>query len=568
MAVEVALLTNFNQGFSSSLRLLACTAQLDAKLIAFCTILTVAFSIIFSFKQSRYFILHSHPISNVKKYLRIHKTCLRCIKCGLKSLKGLKNNLKGKVKCAAKYSKKTSISCCCYVSRKGYSSSKSTVSQLLKLRRLGPLFRPLTPGNAYLLWSFLSMITKMKNLRMFRRIRREGWSEPQLTKINANIFIEECFDQTNNTLVTTCEANYQQEDLSVNLNTQDVIQTQIKMCTKVRLYRRLPLKSMSRVWGTINSLELPVYLRKPFFHFYSWMFSCNLAEMDIEDLTQFKNLSEFFRRALKPDVRVIDQYSCLISPCDGTVLHYGKVKSGHLEQVKGVTYTLQSFLGKQTWPKPNGLLSTQDKTLDDEHQYEKSILTNPNNSLFHCVIYLAPGDYHRFHSPAEWQIYARRHFPGELFSVNPAVVKWLKGILSLNERAVYYGQWKYGFFSMTPVGATNVGSIKVYSDDELITNSKNITSETLEHKLYKDFCSTTASTETTNTPSASIASDKSSMGGIEMRRGEPFGEFNLGSTIVLIFEAPSDFKFDVKKRTKVYYGQELGSSESGNVTRL
>jgi len=34
----------------------------------------------------------------------------------------------------------------------------------------------------------------------------------------------------------------------------------------------------------------------------------------------------------------------------------------------------------------------------------------------------------------------------------------------LNERAVYVGEWEHGFFSMTAVGATNVGSIKVHSD--------------------------------------------------------------------------------------------------------
>ena len=146
---------------------------------------------------------------------------------------------------------------------------------------------------------------------------------------------------------------------------------------------------------------------------------------------------------------------------------------GYVEQVKGVDYLLEAFLGKQNWPTNqlnDTMSSLNDTKIDNPAEYhamyEKSILKNPKeNCLYHCVIYLAPGDYHRFHSPTDWEIFYRRHFPGELFSVNPCVAKWLKGLFNLNERVVYYGEWKYGFFSMTAVGATNVGSIKVYMDE-------------------------------------------------------------------------------------------------------
>ena len=40
--------------------------------------------------------------------------------------------------------------------------------------------------------------------------------------------------------------------------------------------------------------------------------------------------------------------------------------------------------------------------------------------------------------------------------------------------------------------------------------------------------------------------------------GQLIGDFNLGSTVVLIFEAPKKFKFSVYEGQKVRYGQGIG----------
>ncbi len=53
---------------------------------------------------------------------------------------------------------------------------------------------------------------------------------------------------------------------------------------------------------------------------------------------------------------------------------------------------------------------------------------------------------------------------GSLMSVNPGVARWIKELFCHNERVVLSGEWPHGFFSLTAVGATNVGSIRIYFD--------------------------------------------------------------------------------------------------------
>lgn len=49
----------------------------------------------------------------------------------------------------------------------------------------------------------------------------------------------------------------------------------------------------------------------------------------------------------------------------------------------------------------------------DWKEYKRKLLHNKDNELYQFVVYLAPGDYHRFHSPADLKIKFRRHFQGE-----------------------------------------------------------------------------------------------------------------------------------------------------------
>eukprot|EP01130_Rhizamoeba_saxonica_P016067 TRINITY_DN7353_c0_g1_i2.p1 TRINITY_DN7353_c0_g1~~TRINITY_DN7353_c0_g1_i2.p1 ORF type:complete len:229 (-),score=59.77 TRINITY_DN7353_c0_g1_i2:90-776(-) len=132
--------------------------------------------------------------------------------------------------------------------------------------------------------------------------------------------------------------------------------------------------------------------------------------------------------------------------------------------------------------------------------------------LYYCVMYLSPSDYHGYHSPVDWNIESRVHYPGQLFPVNSWATNYIRGVFGLNERVVLNGKWKHGFFSYIPVGAYNVGSMDLNFEKEFSTNlKKNVVGE----KDVKEY----------NVP-------------ISVKKGENIGFFNMGSTVVLVFEAP------------------------------
>ncbi|PGH12041.1 phosphatidylserine decarboxylase [Polytolypa hystricis UAMH7299] len=397
---------------------------------------------------------------------------------------------------------------------------------------------------------------------------------------------------------------------------------------QVQIMSTLPLKALSRVWGRFNELDIPYYLRVPGFKLYSWIFGVNLDEMAEPDLHKYPNLAAFFYRELKPGVRPLDPNpAALLSPSDGRILQFGTIENGEVEQVKGMTYSLDALLGDKStvssavqavipvkkphhivqhpdkdsesmatdeeFAKMNGLSYTLPSLLSGRHKFpdHKDVIDASthstssseakvkeelakgqtawwmpkpisNTALYYVVIYLAPGDYHRFHSPTPWVVESRRHFAGELYSVSPYLQRTLPGLFTLNERVVLLGRWRWGFFSYTPVGATNVGSIKINFDAELRTNS--LTTDTAADRAaalaakngetYPGFAEATYS----------HASD--TLMGHALQRGEEMGGFQLGSSIVLVFEAPHDvqkgagagWKWDIEKGQRVKVGQALG----------
>jgi DNA-directed RNA polymerase subunit RPC12/RpoP len=92
---------------------------------------------------------------------------------------------------------------------------------------------------------------------------------------------------------------------------------------QVYVLSTLPLRSISRLWGKFNAIELPVFMRVPGYKLYAWIFGCQLDELKEPDLTKYRNLAEFFSRELRDGARIIDPTAALVQTPRLTVLMEG-----------------------------------------------------------------------------------------------------------------------------------------------------------------------------------------------------------------------------------------------------
>jgi phosphatidylserine decarboxylase len=90
-----------------------------------------------------------------------------------------------------------------------------------------------------------------------------------------------------------------------------------------------------------------------------------------------------------------------------------------------------------------------------------------DSKIFQLVVYLAPGDYHRFHSPVDMQILKRKTIDGKCDSVSEKTIAKGKPIYEKNGRITVTSQWKEGLMTMVMVGALNVMRIHITEENNL-----------------------------------------------------------------------------------------------------
>ena len=234
------------------------------------------------------------------------------------------------------------------------------------------------------------------------------------------------------------------------------------------------------------------------------LFQVQMGDAVETDPYRYATFNEFFTRALRPEARPIaeaaDEIAC---PVDGRVSECGAIEGDSLLQAKGRRYTLPELLAEQSWAARfvGGSFAT---------------------------IYLAPFNYHRIHMPATGRLLETVYVPGRLFSVNDATAQRVPRLFARNERVLTLFEGESGAFGVVLVGALNVGSIATVWAGDVTPAARRII---------------------TRLPSPDIT----------LTKGAELGRFNMGSTVILLFEARrAAWHPELAAGSVVRLGQSLG----------
>ncbi len=273
--------------------------------------------------------------------------------------------------------------------------------------------------------------------------------------------------------------------------------------TFMKLMQLLPKSALSSMVGMATRMPAPAPVHRFAIRAFAKAYKVDVEEAE-HALEQYPTFAEFFTRGLKPGMRPIDPgEKVVVSPVDGKVSQVGYSDLGRCLQAKGIEYTVDELLGDKEAAKP-----------------------------FHggawTTIYLSPRDYHRIHSPLRGTITGYAYIPGEFWPVNPASVKNKQALFCVNERLVTYLDTIAGKCAVVKVGATCVSRIKA-AYDEIITH------EGKPGKVH-------------TYPS-----------GYPVEKGGELGRFEMGSTVILLFE-PGRVKWDasLQEEAVVRLGKRIG----------
>ncbi len=262
----------------------------------------------------------------------------------------------------------------------------------------------------------------------------------------------------------------------------------------------LPRKRVSASMGWLGRRRLPRWILRTFLRWYIGHYGVNLDEA-AGTLDDYDTIVSFFIRRLKDGARpVCADEGAVVAPCDGRVYAIGHIEGGRLPQSPDLDYAVGDLLG-------------------GDDRYEGGEF---------AVIYLSPKDYHRVHTPVAGGVVGYRYRPGRLWPVFDAATRRIRDLFARNERLVARVRSEdFGDVAVVMVGAFGVGRMAVEFAD-LLTNR------------------------------GAPAADVDLPTPFAVARAGELGRFELGSTVVLVFE-PGAVAWEAKPGDVVRLGQRIGA---------
>ncbi|SEK80958.1 phosphatidylserine decarboxylase [Stigmatella aurantiaca] len=271
----------------------------------------------------------------------------------------------------------------------------------------------------------------------------------------------------------------------------------------MKLMHLLPKSALSAAVGLATRLPAPAPVHRAAMKAFAKAYNVDMEEAE-HSFERYSTFAEFFTRGLKPGLRPVDSgEKVVVSPVDARVSQVGYSDHGRCLQAKGIEYTVDELLGDKAAAAP-----------------------------FHggawTTLYLSPRDYHRIHAPLGGTITGYAYIPGEFWPVNPASVKNKQSLFCVNERLVTYLDTVAGKCAVVKVGATCVSRIKAAYDEVLTHTGK-------PGKVHRYGAA------------------------LPVEKGGELGRFEMGSTVILLFE-PKRVKWDdsLQPETVVRLGKRIG----------
>jgi phosphatidylserine decarboxylase len=269
----------------------------------------------------------------------------------------------------------------------------------------------------------------------------------------------------------------------------------------------LPKQLLSRVIYSVMRSESPAFKRLLLGAFLKG-YRVNMAEAVQSDPFAYRSFNDFFTRALRPGARTIAPGAdVIVSPVDGTVSQAGAIHDRAIIQAKGIHYTTQQLLTNEAAAQAY------------------------RNGSFACI-YLAPYNYHRIHMPFAGRLLNTLYVPGDLFSVNAATARAVPGVFARNERVICEFETAVGRMAVILVGALFVGSMETVYAGEI--NPPPRGPGPRAPRASTQYFRSSPEGDSSR-PKRGVVPISQGVGQT-FAKGAELGRFNMGSTVVLLFQ--------------------------------